>query len=142
MKAEKLLERYVKEIHKMPFKNKLKVYVWGVKGKFSEIKGIINFKPPKWDEKEAFIKICDNRIDRLKGSTTEIVTSIGAVIAVLAVFLIRYSEKSYFLILSAFLLISVIVLIFAVLYYKVRMYVWYAIKEGILLVKKEKNDFI
>ena len=134
MEVEELLEKC------RPLKNKWKIYKCGVKGAFGAIIEIVEFKPPKGDEKDAFIKICDNRIDRLKNSTTEIVTSIGAVIAVVAVFLIGHSEKTQFLILSIFLIISVVVLILAVLYYKVRMYVWYAVKEGTLLEKKEKND--
>ena len=91
------------------------------------------FKPPKWDEKKAFIGICDNRIERLKTSATELVTIIGAVIAGLALFLIKYSEIPLFLILSILLLISA--LIFAFYYYRAQMYAWYAVKEGVLLVK-------
>jgi multisubunit Na+/H+ antiporter MnhG subunit len=143
MKAEELLESWVEKIHKMrPFEDKWKFFKYGVKGDFLKIRATINpnNEKPKKNEIEAFIGICDNRINRLKNSTTELVTSIGAIIAVLAVFLIRYSEKSHFLILSIFLLISVTVLIVALAYYRAQMYAWYAVKEGVLLEKKEKND--
>ena len=143
MKAEELLEGWVKKIHKMrPFEDKWEFFKYGVKGDFKKIRDTINpnNEKPKKNEIEAFIGICDNRINRLKNSTTELVTSIGAIIAVIAVFLIRYSEKSYFLILSIFLIISVTVLIVALAYYRAQMYAWYAVKEGVLLEKKEKND--
>ena len=136
MEAEKLLEGYVEKIHNLrPLKDKLNFFKYGVKGKFKEIRDIINFGSPEWGDKKVFIKICDNRIDRLKSSTTEIVTSIGALIAVLAVFLIKYSGTGYYLILSIFILISLAVLIFAIFYYRTQLYAWYAVKEGVLLVK-------
>ena len=139
MEAKELLESWVKKIHKMrPFKDKWRFFKYGVKGKFKEIREeIVKFNPPKWDDRKAFIEICDNRIDRLKNSTTEIVTSVGALIAVVAVFLIRQLYPT----LTMFLLIFVVVLMVAIFYYRAQMYAWYAVKEGVLLVKEKKNSY-
>ena len=139
MKAKRLLERCEKEIHKPWIKNKGKFLKRGIKGEFDEIRDIIKFKPPKWGDKEAFIKICDNRIDKLKTSSTEIVTILGAIMAVVAIFLIADIRNNFSTILSEFLLISLMVLILDFFYYRAQMYAWYAIKEGALLVKKEKK---
>lgn len=137
MEAKKLLKEYVEKIHTLrPLKDKLAFLRYGFTGKLDIIRvDIIKFNPPKWDDRDAFIKICDNRIDRLKTSTTEIVTSIGALIAVVAVFLI----KQLFPILSIFLLIFVMVLLVAIFYYRAQSYAWYAVKEGVLLVKEKKK---
>ena len=144
MKAEELLKRCEKEIHKLRIKNKGKFLKHGVKGEFEAIRDIVEFEQPKWDEREMFIEICDNRIDRLKSSTTGTVASLGAgIAAVVAAFLIKDYGTQLLLILGTFLLIFVssllLVLIFTFFYYRAQMYAWYAIKEGVLLVKKEKK---
>ena len=83
MEAETLLEGYVEKIHNLrPLKDKLNFFKYGFTGKFKTIRDdIIKLDPHKWDDRDAFIKICDNRIDRLKTFTTEIVTSVCALIA-------------------------------------------------------------
>lgn len=66
MEQEELLERYEEEIYKWWFKNKLKFFRYGYGSvDYKTIRDILNFKPPKRDEKEALIGICDIRIDRL-----------------------------------------------------------------------------
>ena len=145
MEAEKLLEECEDKIHKPLLKNKGKFLRRGVKGEFKAIRGIIFGENKelklKEGEVEAFIGICNNRIDRLKSSTTEIVTSLGAIIAVLAVFLIAEPENKIILwILSIILILVVAILALATFYYRAQSYAWYAVKEGVLLVKKEKNE--
>ena len=145
MEAEKLLEGYVEKIHNLrPLKDKLNFFKYGFTGKFKTIRDdIIKLDPHKWDDRDAFIKICDNRIDRLKTFTTEIVTSVCALIAVVAVFLIAYPEKSPFQNRCIFLLIFVMsFLLVAMFYYRAQTYAWYAVKEGVLLVKdnQKKGD--
>ena len=86
MKMEELLKRYEKEIYKLWLKNKLKFLLYGYGSvDYKTIRDILNFKPPTRDEKEAFIGICDIRIDGLKTSLRNNLAQEGALIALFAV---------------------------------------------------------
>lgn len=167
MKAEEeLLEKWEKEIDKRWIKNKLKFLWYGFWGNFKEIRDIINCcekRKPRRNKIEAFIGICDSRIDRLKSFSRDLMTfiSVSADSFAITVSIIFGSDvikietegKSFpliqwffnpevdwlaFKILIAVLLIVIVLLTLLVWRYRAQANAWYAIKEGVLLMKKNK----
>ena len=149
MEAEKLLEKLEKEIDKRWIKNKLNFYWSGFRGDFSEIREILGVEKPKEDEIEAFIGICDNRIDRLKLFSSNIIAVLIAFIIAIAsilaasIELITYEKHPFWHLLQTpgvvFEILFLIFILFlsALIRYRAQIYAWYAIKEGVLLVKKK-----
>lgn len=85
MELEELLERYEEEISNLWSWNKLKFIRYGCGSvDYKAIRDILNFKPPKRGEKEAFIRICDIRIDGLKTFSRNNLAKTGTLIALFA----------------------------------------------------------
>ena len=147
MKAEKLLEKWEKEIDK-PWinKNKLKFFWYGFRGEFGKIRGIIGFEKPKEDEIEAFIGICDNRIDRLKTFSSDIIAVLIALVVAVASILAVSSITTHPLwdllcqnvVFFGMIFLIFILFLLALIRYRAQIYAWYAVKEGVLLMKKNK----
>ena len=162
MELEELLERYEKEICSRGFKNKL--YKKGFKNKLKflrygngcgfvdyhkKIRDVLNFELPKRDEKEAFVGICDIRIDSLKALPIYNLAMIGALItlfatAIVAVIHSMTSPDMNLQIVVFFYSFFVTVFLFSLIYavseiyrFNVQIHAWYALKEGVLLVKDE-----
>ena len=148
MKMEKLLERYEEEISNLWPWNKLKFLRYGYGSvDYKTIRDFLNFKPPKRGEKEAFIGICDIRIDGLKTSLRNSLAQEGALIAlfaVLSLLLINYitsfgSDLQFLVIFCLLILLFFIVFIYVALEFfrvSVQIRAWYAIKEGALLYEE------
>ncbi len=165
MKAEDLLEKLAEGIDK-PWinKNKLKFLRYGFQGDFNTIRKIreIAFKDNDLNknEIEAFIGICDNRIDRLKSFSSDIITVVGLLIVFfggIASILVTSDviERGTFPLVKTLTelikwelvrLLTIFFLIFLLfpssifLRYRAQIYAWYAVKEGVLLMKKNKKD--
>ena len=147
VEAEKLLEKLEKGIDKRWIKNKLNFYWSGFRGDFSEIREIIGVEKPKGDEIEAFIGICDNRIDRLKLFSSDISAVLIALIVAVATILVAtdvITSKHPFLalldlpgVLFEILFLFLLLFLIALIRYRAQMYAWYAVKEGVLLMKKK-----
>lgn len=147
MEAEKLLEKLEKEIDKRLIKNKLSFYWSGFRGDFSEIREILGVEKPKEDEIEAFIGICDNRIDRLKIFSSDISAVLIALIIAVASILVATdvitSEHPFLTLLDLpgvlfeILFLFLLLFLIALIRYRAQMYAWYAVKEDVLLMKKK-----
>jgi hypothetical protein len=85
MKAKKLLEKWEEEIDKRWIKHKVKFLWHGFWGDFKELREIVGFEEPRRNKIEAFIGICDNRIDRLKSFSRDLITVISVSAASLAI---------------------------------------------------------
>ena len=158
MKAEKLLEKWEKEIDKRWIEHKLKFLRHGFWGDFEKIRKIVEFEEPRRNKIEAFLGICDNRIDRLKSFSRDLVTFISVSAASFAITvsiifgsgvienetegksfpLIRWfftPEVDWlaFKILMAVLLIVTVLFTLLVWRYRAQANAWYAVKEGLLL---------
>ena len=159
MKAEELLGRCEKEIDN-PWFN-WKFFWYSFKGEFKEFRNIVTSENIKdKDEVETFIGICDNRIDRAKAFLSDIVTVLSLLIALLAVIasilvgsgIIKKAEKQNplisiwldtgwtFQILTILLILIALLLFLLLCHYRAQIHAWYAVKEGILLMKKKKNE--
>jgi hypothetical protein len=148
MEAEELLERYEKEIFEWWSKNKLKFCRYGCDYEnYKTIRDKFNFKPPKRDEKEAFVGICDNRIDNLKTTLRDDLAKSGALITLFTVAIALAifdadSQHSWALYLFSIIFFIVLVLgLSEILCVRVQIRAWHAIKEGVLLMKeRNKRD--
>jgi hypothetical protein len=89
------------------------------------------------NNKESFIKICDNRIERLRTSTTEIGAIIATTGALIVTIAISYKEYLAFLIYLLVLILAI--LIFAILYHRAQTNAWHAVKEAALRMKENKE---
>ena len=177
MKAEKLLEKWENEIDKRLIKHKLKFLWYGFWGDFKGLREVVEFEEPRRNKIEAFIGICDNRIDRLKSFSRDLITFISVSAASLAIALSILFEgiktegrggfyrwfpeqldsivQKRFNIVHWFvsepepdligmkiimIVLFILILLFALLVwrYRAQVNVWYAIKEGLLLMKKNK----
>lgn len=149
MEVEKLLEKLEKEIDKRWIKNKLNFYWSGFRGDFLEIREILGFEKPKEDEIEAFIGICDNRIDRLKLFSSNIIAVLIAFTIAIASILVAlkittHAHPFLYLLRQPGVVFEILFLIFilflsALICYRAQIYAWYAVKEGVLLMKKNKK---
>lgn len=143
---EELLEKWEEEIDKWWIKNKLKFFWYGFRGDFKTIRDTLNFekRKPNEDEVEAFIGICDNRIDRLKSFSSDIIAVLIVLVAAVASILVVGEEYPLMSLLhQPGWIFKIIFLIFllcllALIRYRAQIYAWYAIKEGVLLMKKNK----
>ena len=174
MKVEKPLEKWEKEIDKRWIKHKLKFLWYGFWGDFKGLREVVEFEEPRRNKIEAFIGICDNRIDRLKSFSRDLITFISVSAASLGIILVFASEKhveanrkfhewlpgqldsfiqekfpillwillgdTHFGIRLVLIVLFILILLFALLVWRYRAQVnaWYAIKEGLLLMKKNK----
>ena len=180
--SEKLLKEWEKEIDKPWIDwNKWKFFRYGFQGDFGKIRELINFKKrkPNEDRIEAFIGICDNRIDRIKSHSRDLITFISVSAASFAIalsILIKsniiepaetkgyccyglpnplcsiaqkfpvvqwiVSEQELNWVAMKIMMIAlfalVILLTLAVWRYRAQINAWYAVKEGVLLMKKNK----
>ena len=149
MELEELLERYEEEIYELWFKNKLKFLRYGCGPvDYKTIRDFLNFKPPKRGEKEAFIRICDIRIDRLKTFLRKNLAKEGGLIALFATAtavaaygITSFGSDLQFLVIFYFLFILVFFIAFISVLLKslsvnVQIHAWYAIKEGALLYEE------
>ena len=147
MEAEKLLKKLEKEIDKRWLKNKLNFYWFGFRGDFSEIRKILRVEKLKEDEIGAFIGICDNRIDRLKLFSSNIIAVLIAFLIAIASVLVALEIATLkhpflYLLCKPGVVFEILFLIFilflsALIRYRAQIYAWYAVKEGVLLVKDE-----
>lgn len=181
MKAEKLLEKWEKEIDKRWIKHKLEFLWYGFWGDFKEIREIVGFEEPRWNKIAAFIGICDSRIDRLKSFSRDLMMFISVSAASLAIALsiffekIKTEDRGFFywwfpdqllgsIVPQSFPIVHwfvsepkslepdwigmkiimialfILILLFALLVwrYRAQANAWYAVKEGVLLMKKNK----
>ena len=156
--AEELLKEWVKKIDSPKIENKAKFLRYGVEGDFERIrKTIIEFKNPPEDKIEAFLGICDNKIDRLKSFSGDIITVVGFLIgfsAGIASTLVMsdvvgesfplleklsgFIGRTPLTVLAIIFLIFILSLSLLLLRYRAQIYAWYAVKEGVLLMKKNK----
>ena len=134
MEAEKLLKKLEKEIDIRWVKNKLNFYWFGFRGDFSKIRKILGVENLKEDEIGAFIGICDNRIDRLKAFSSDIVAVLIAFIIILVALSIDHAH-SFFGVVFKILFLIFILFLSGLIRYRAQTYAWYAVKEGVLLVK-------
>jgi len=151
MEAEKLLKKWEAEIDKRWITNIVNFYRYGTTGDFEIIRNLdtINFNNEKTegDKIEAFIKICDNRIDRLKHSSKDLISILIALVVAVASILVGSSGTTakhplWDLLCQPGAFFKIIFLIvflglLALLRFRAQMYAWYAIKEGVLLMKKK-----
>ena len=147
MEAEKLLKKLEKEIDIRWVKNKLNFYWFGFRGDFSKIRKILGVEKLKEDEIGAFIGICDNRIDRLKLFSSNIIAVLIAFIIAIASILVALeiaTLKHPFLnllckpgVVFEILFLIFILFLSPLIRYRAQIYAWYAVKEGVLLVKDE-----
>ena len=145
MEAEKLLKKLEKEIDIRWVKNKLNFYWFGFRGDFSKIRKILGVENLKEDEIGAFIGICDNRIDRLKVFSSNIIAVLIAFIIAITSILVALSITTYahpfwYLLSKPGVVFEILLLIFilflsALIRYRAQTYAWCAVKEGVLLVK-------
>ena len=85
--------------------------------------------------------IFDNRLDRIKTSTRDVITVIAAGVALFALFLMGYYKEISIQNWGILLFIVLfVVLVFSVIHYRAQSNAWYAVKEGVLLEKKNKDD--
>lgn len=153
VEAKELLNNIEKEISESG--NKLMFLIYGVIGKYGKIRDIVNFKEPKEDEIEKFIEICDNRIEGLKSFSQDLITSLSILIAffggILAgVFLLLRTNETFHISFNLIFTFIIILILFAIFLfamllfivlgnYKAQIHPWYAVKEGVLLMKKNKK---
>jgi len=145
MEAEELLEKWVREIDNLWIKNMLKFLWYGSLGYFKTIRNLdtIDFKNknPEEDRIDAFIKICDGRIDRLKSdrlksTSKDLVAVLIALGIILASILVGVTDNKHrvlgllcegdTLFLTTFLILFLVIL--AILRFRAQTYAWYAIK--------------
>jgi hypothetical protein len=159
MGEDDLIKRYEDKIERPLIENKIAFLKYGINGDFEKIRGIIGFEKPEKAEKEkinALISICDNRIDRLKSFSRDLVTFVGWTLATFTLSMTLLSAKiipdgdsilpgiawffgslNYLLwkILMVILLILGILFFLSLFRYKAQANAWYAIKEGLLPFK-------
>jgi hypothetical protein len=159
MEADELMSEYVVEIERPVIKNKVAFLKYGSRGEFEAIRQIVRFKKPEPDKIETFIKICESRLDRLKRFSSDLMTFVSIALATFTFtisFLFNiipedipkdsitpgidwfFSSLNYLLwkILMSILLLLIITCALQFLRYRAQANAWYAVKEGILLEKK------
>ncbi len=134
------MKHFEEYIHKPWLKNKGGLLWYGVKGEFGKIReriGCDKERELKGDEIEVLLKICDNRIERLRSSVIDIVGVLVAIMAALVYFLLADQQNENYInhILSIPLIIAIILLTASTLSYRAQTYARYAIKEWVLLRK-------
>ena len=161
MKAEELLEKCEEKINGR-WCNWInwRFFRYSFSGEFKKIQEAVKIKNIKdndldKNEVETFIGICNNRIDRAKTFLRDVVTVLSVLIALLAVIasilvgcsikaeeqihLIRIWPETGWTFLILIILLLLATLLFLLLcHYRAQTHAWYAVKEGVLLMKKNK----
>ena len=156
MEVNELMREYEAEIERPWLKNKMAFLKMGFTGEFEAIREVVRFKKPEPDDVDAVISLCDSRLDRLKSFSSDLMTFLSIALATFTFGLYLSFDKYgiyadsimpfftwYFKweyiplkIAIAILWFLTITCAFQFLRYRAQTNAWYAIKEGLLLERK------
>ncbi|MBN1763282.1 MAG: hypothetical protein JW878_09465 [Methanomicrobia archaeon] len=162
MEADELMREYEVEIERPWIKNKMAFLKHGSRGELEAIREIVRFKTPEPNKIDAFIRICESRVDRLNSFSSGLMTFVSVALATftfsitflfgtmkeiktipknsLIPVITWYFDSPEYLIwkfIMTILLFLIITCAFQFLRYRAQVNAWYAIKEGLLLEKKD-----
>ncbi len=163
MALKSLLEKCEEKIDKPLFNIDKLVFLWfGVNGDFQYIRNRIlggnNKLTLEDDEIKAFVRICDNRIERLRSFLSEVMGITGFLIVLFVgiATILATANKDFeslfrgwaelcnvlnlesLRLLAIIFFITLLTLSYFLVRYRAQLYAWYAIKEGTLLELQEK----